>query len=80
MTKSRQKVADQICTKAEFHLLTIIVNHHSVETILGKHDGDLGAGERGGGWGASKEREQGEIPGFDYRVDMSSEGDGSQRC
>lgn len=49
MTKSRQKVADQICTKAEFHLLTIIVNHHLVETILGKHDGDLGAGERGGG-------------------------------
>lgn len=34
--------------------------------------------EKGVGDGGLKEREQGEIPGFDYRVDMSSEGDGSQ--
>lgn len=57
-----------------------IVNHHSVETILGKHDGDPWAGERGRWGGGAQEREQGETPGLDYRVDTSSEGDGSQRC
>ena len=51
------------------------VNHHSVETVLGKHDGGLWAGEEAR---ASREREQEEIPGPDYGRDTSSEGTRSQ--